>query len=100
MKVSDFYRFGAQLNDMCHIDLEELTLISYIAGKWEKKEEVTITSILESYTMASPATTHKRLSNLINNGVLAKTLDDKDLRVKTLSKGETYNDLVKFLKGV
>jgi len=100
MKVKDFFWFDVQLSKRFHIGLEELRLLSYVAGKWDGKEEVTITSLLDTYTRASPATTHKRLNNLIKQALVTKTISEKDTRIKTLGEGLSYKDLIKFLKEV
>jgi DNA-binding MarR family transcriptional regulator len=100
MKVKDFFWFDIQLSDKFCIGLEELRLLSYVAGKWDGKEEVTITTLLDTYTKASPATTHKRLKSLIKQNLVTKTISEPDTRIKTLGEGRLYKDLVKFLKEV
>jgi hypothetical protein len=100
MKVEDYVLFATQLNKKFSISPDELHLLSFIVGNW-KDGVVTITPILEAYQdHASPATTHKRLGELVKTKILTKTVNDKDTRIKTLAKGSMYNDLVKFLKEV
>jgi hypothetical protein len=97
MKVEDYVLFATQLNKKFSISPDELHLLSFIMSNGM----VTITPILEAYQdHASPATTHKRLGELIKTKILTKTVSDKDTRIKTLAKGSMYNDLVKFLKEV
>ena len=99
MKLKDYILIGRELHSKFGITMEELHLLSYIVNRMGDGE-VTITPILNEYVgWASPATTHKRLDNLLNAKLLKKDLNEKDSRIKTLSVGVKHNNLVKFLEG-
>ena len=99
MKLEDFIMINTQLKAKFGIGLDELHLLSFIVNEWKDKV-VTITLLLDKYSDASPATTHKRLDGLLSSKVLTKTLDAHDARIKILQQGKNFNELVKFLKGI
>lgn len=99
MKLEDFIGVNIQLKAKFGIGLDELHLLSFIVNEWKTKV-VTITLLLDKYSDASPATTHKRLDSLLKAEILSKKLDIQDARIKTLEQGKKLNELVKFLKGI
>jgi hypothetical protein len=100
MKLKDYFLFNTQLEAKFGINSDELHLLSFVEGLFEGGE-VTIMPLLEQYeNYASPATTHKRIANLVGAKMLKKVSDSKDTRVKKLEVGNKHNDLVKFLKEI
>jgi hypothetical protein len=99
MNVQDFVVLDSHLKTKFAIGMDEMHLLSFIVINWDANE-VTITKLLDEYKNASLATTHKRLSNLIKQKLLTKTISKEDTRVKTLGKGAKYDALVKYLEGV
>ena len=97
MNLRDFILLDAELKAKFAISTQELHLLSFITNLWED-EEVTITLLLDKYDYTSPATTHKRLDDLLKTKLVKKRVSNEDSRIKTLEIGDRYSALVKFLK--
>jgi DNA-binding MarR family transcriptional regulator len=75
----------------------DLIIISEVASS---KEKVTIMDFLEGFWRTSPATTHKAIKALAKKKLLKVTNDSEDGRIKLLTVGEKYNELVKYVETV
>lgn len=98
MNLKDLVAIETKVKAKFVLGLEELHLLSYIQSLWDT-DEVTIMLLLDKYKhWASPATTHKRVDDLIRSEILEKVVSVSDARIKTLVEGRKFNDLVKLLK--
>ena len=75
----------------------DLIIIDDVASS---KEKVTIMSFLDGFWRTSPVTTHNAIKALAKKKLLKITVDPEDGRVKLLTVGEKYNDLVKYVEVV
>jgi len=75
----------------------DLIIIDDVASS---KEKVTIMGFLEGFWRTSPVTTHNAIKALAKKKLLKITVDPEDGRVKLLTVGEKYNDLVKYVEAV
>lgn len=75
----------------------DLIIIDDVASS---KEKVTIMSFLDGFWRTSPVTTHNAIKALAKKKLLKITVDPEDGRVKLLTVGEKYNDLVKYVEAI
>ncbi len=75
----------------------DLIIVDEIASS---KEKVTIMGFLEGFWRTSPVTTHNAIKALAKKKLLKITVDPEDGRIKLLTVGEKYNDLVKYVEAV
>lgn len=75
----------------------DLIIIDDVASS---KEKVTIMGFLEGFWRTSPATTHKAIKALAKKKLLKVVNDPEDGRIKMLTVGEKYNELVKYVEAV
>lgn len=75
----------------------DLIIIDDVASS---KEKVTIMGFLDGFWRTSPVTTHNAIKALAKKKLLKITVDPEDGRVKLLTVGEKYNDLVKYVEAV
>ena len=73
----------------------DLIIVDEIASS---KEKVTIMGFLDGFWRTSPATTHKSIKELAKKKLLKITNDPDDGRIKMLTVGDKYNDLVKYVE--
>ncbi len=75
----------------------DLIIIDEVASS---KEKVTIMGFLEGFWRTSPVTTHNAIKALAKKKMLKITVDPEDGRIKLLTVGEKYNDLVKYVEAI
>ena len=79
------------------VSATDLIIIDEVASS---KEKVTIMTFLDGFWRTSPATTHRAIKNLTKKKLLKITVDPEDGRIKMLTVGEKFPELVKYVEAV
>ena len=95
-----FDKFMAKLKSVqvkFSISAIDLIIIDEVASS---KEKVTIMAFLDGFWRTSPATTHRLIKELSKKKLLKVVNDPDDGRIKMLTVGDKYNDLVKYVEAI
>lgn len=79
------------------VDGTDVLILNAILALKREHDEVLTMQFIASFKGASPATTHARMKKLLRYGLLARVVDDTNLRVKKLEPTAKTNELVKYL---
>ena len=81
------------------VDATDLLIISSVIEK-NKTGDVYTMKFIKEFKSVSQATVHARMKKLIDKGLLARTGDEKNLRVKKLQPTDKTEELVKFVESI
>ena len=82
--LSSFQKIEAS-NAAAGLDLVGESLLGYIAVNFAKGLTLTVTECMRINTVASPATIHRKISELINQGWIESVYDGENRRTKYLA---------------
>jgi DNA-binding MarR family transcriptional regulator len=80
------------------LDLIDLRLLAVMQMRWEKDEPIRITDLVRDFKIASPATTHYRVSqDLVEKKMIKLRENPEDKRERLIEEGPEFKNIKKFL---
>lgn len=79
------------------IDINKIHLLGIAEDMWSNGYAVCVTELINKYTGASRATTHKAIKELVSAGLLRMVDSDDDKRVRYLEPGKNLQKLERLL---
>ena len=80
------------------LDLIDLRLLSAMQMNWDSDKPIRTTELIRDYTIASPATIHKRVSQeLVAKKMIKLKENVEDRRERLIVEGPNFKELIKFL---
>ena len=96
MKLDKLAQALNSLYDKFGVDSTDVLIINDVV-EMNKRGDVLTMQFLKNFGRASQATTHARMKKLVECGLLSRSGDDSNLRIKKLQPTPLTNELVKYL---
>lgn len=98
MKLHQLSAVLSFLESEYELDVIDLHLLSVMQMNWDNGKSIRITELIRDYTIASPATIHKRVAQeLVEKKMIKFKENPEDRRERFIVEGPNFKDLVKFL---
>lgn len=98
MKLHQLSAVLSFLESEYELDVIDLHLLSVMQMNWDNGKPIRITELIRDYTIASPATIHKRVSQeLVAKKMIKFKENPEDRRERFIVEGPDFKNLVKFL---
>lgn len=98
MKLQHLTAVLSFLESEYELDVIDLHLLAAIQMHWDKNKPIRITELIRDYTIASPATIHKRVSQeLVAKKMIKLKENPEDKRERFIVEGPDFKDFAKFL---
>lgn len=99
MKLDKLAQALMEMKTRYDVDGLDLLIINTVLTA-NKQGDVPVMSILQNFTMSAQATTHNRLTRLVELGVLAYEPDANDRRVKNIVPTDLLDEMLGYLGSV
>jgi DNA-binding MarR family transcriptional regulator len=96
MKLDKLAQALNGLRSKYKVDGTDLLILNAVIAM-RKEGDVLTMRFIKNFKGASEATTHARMKKLLKYGLLARVVDDDNLRIKKLEPTAKTNELVKYL---
>ena len=97
MKLEKLAQALNGLRSKYKVDGTDVLILNAVIAMKREHDEVLTMQFIKNFKGASNATTHSRMKKLLKYGLLARVVDEDNLRVKKLEPTAKTQELVKYL---